>query len=107
MSYIPLIGKFNICFNEMYYSMITVCADVVILLPRECKCFLGIPDVAREIQNGNLKYVKDHERFIVNCHNRHVLEYFILSILMTMDPWAMMNLFLSMLFSVRLVRFNK
>ena len=41
---------------------------------RECKCCLGIPDVARKVQHGNLKCITDHDSFIVNCLNHHVLE---------------------------------
>ncbi|XP_062591610.1 P2X purinoceptor 7-like [Saccostrea cucullata] len=41
---------------------------------RECKCCFGIPDVARKVHKGNLKCITEHDSFVVNCLNHHVLK---------------------------------
>lgn len=41
---------------------------------RECKCCLGIPDVARIVRQENVECITKHESFVANCLNRHVLE---------------------------------
>lgn len=59
------------------------CYNCVIMdTARECRCYLGVPDVARKVHQEKLKCITVHESFKVNCLNHHVLQlsYILLSI---------------------------